>query len=123
MRSAPTRATRRPKARAGAALARLIQAGQADGDIRPDVTVDDIYLLFSTAPTARPPAARARWLTLTLTGLATGARPTWPVKPATGTWSSAPSPPTHGCGGKGSVHQWSGEQKPGAFGSGRCQRA
>ncbi|MEU6471109.1 TetR/AcrR family transcriptional regulator [Streptomyces massasporeus] len=68
--------------RAGTALAALIQAGQADGDIHRDVTVDDIYLLFSTAPTDQPPAARARWLTLVLTGLtthnrtdATGPRP------------------------------------------------
>ncbi|WP_240496228.1 hypothetical protein [Streptomyces torulosus] len=62
------------EARAGAALAALIQAGQADGDIRQDVTVDDIYLLFSTAPTDRPPAARARWLSLVLTGLTTHTR-------------------------------------------------
>ncbi|MGY5048402.1 helix-turn-helix domain-containing protein [Streptomyces sp. 900105755] len=62
------------EARAGAALAALIQAGQADGDIHQDVTVDDIYLLFSTAPTSQPPAARARWLTLVLTGLTTHTR-------------------------------------------------
>ncbi|MGW3124109.1 TetR/AcrR family transcriptional regulator [Streptomyces sp. NPDC001107] len=62
------------EARAGAALAALIQAGQADGDIHQDVTVDDIYLLFSTAPTDQPPAARARWLTLVLTGLTTHTR-------------------------------------------------
>ncbi|MGW4240862.1 SbtR family transcriptional regulator, partial [Streptomyces sp. NPDC004749] len=62
------------EARAGAALAALIQAGQADGDIHPDVTVDDIYLLFSTAPTSQPPAGRARWLTLVLTGLTTHTR-------------------------------------------------
>ncbi|WP_185149720.1 hypothetical protein [Streptomyces sp. Ag109_O5-1] len=59
------------EARAGAALAALIQAGQADGDIQQDVTVDDIYLLFSTAPTNQPSAARTRWLTLVLTGLTT----------------------------------------------------
>ncbi|MFE2944050.1 TetR/AcrR family transcriptional regulator [Streptomyces sp. NPDC059255] len=61
--------------RAGAAVAALIRAGQADGDIHPDVTVDDIYLLFSTAPTDRPPAARARWLTLVVPGLTALARP------------------------------------------------
>ncbi|MEU3341982.1 helix-turn-helix domain-containing protein [Streptomyces sp. NPDC002144] len=65
---------REAEARAGAALAALIQAGQADGDIHQDVTVDDIYLLFSTAPTDQPPAARARWLTLVLTGLTTHTR-------------------------------------------------
>ncbi|MFE0254705.1 TetR/AcrR family transcriptional regulator [Streptomyces sp. NPDC059010] len=57
--------------RAGAAVTALIRAGQADGDIHSDVTVDDIYLLFSTAPTDQPPAARARWLTLVATGLTT----------------------------------------------------
>lgn len=57
--------------RAGTAVTALIHAGQADGDIHPDVTVDDIYLLFSTAPTDQPPAARARWLTLVTTGLTT----------------------------------------------------
>ncbi|MCL6732322.1 TetR/AcrR family transcriptional regulator [Streptomyces neyagawaensis] len=62
------------EARAAAALAALIQAGQADGDIHQDVTVDDIYLLFSTAPTDQPPAARARWLSLVLTGLTTHTR-------------------------------------------------
>ncbi|MFD5949675.1 TetR/AcrR family transcriptional regulator [Streptomyces collinus] len=62
------------EARAGTALAALIQAGQADGDIHQDVIVDDIYLLFSTAPTDQPPAARARWLTLVLTGLTTHTR-------------------------------------------------
>lgn len=60
--------------RAGAAVAALIREGQTVGDIHPDVTVDDIYLLFSTAPTDQPPAARARWLTLVTTGLTT-ARP------------------------------------------------
>ncbi|MEW2615379.1 hypothetical protein AB0937_35395 [Streptomyces sp. NPDC047880] len=59
------------EARAGTALAALIQAGQADDDVHQDVTVDDIYLLFSTAPTDQPPTARARWLTLVLTGLTT----------------------------------------------------
>ncbi|MEU6610254.1 helix-turn-helix domain-containing protein [Streptomyces shenzhenensis] len=60
--------------RAATALAALIQAGQEDGDIHPDVTIDDMYLLFSTAPTGQPAAARARWLTLFLPGLTTRAR-------------------------------------------------
>ncbi|MFC4562980.1 TetR/AcrR family transcriptional regulator [Nocardiopsis mangrovi] len=60
--------------RSGAALARLIQAGQADGDIHPDITVGDFYLLFSAIPTDRSPAARARWLTLVLPGLTTHPR-------------------------------------------------
>ncbi|MFD9504211.1 TetR/AcrR family transcriptional regulator [Streptomyces sp. NPDC060035] len=61
--------------RAGKAVATLIHAGQADGDVHPDVTVNDIYLLFSTAPTEQPPVARARWLTLVVPGLTTQARP------------------------------------------------
>ncbi|RMI30306.1 TetR/AcrR family transcriptional regulator [Nocardia stercoris] len=61
--------------RASAAVAALIRAGQAAGDIHPDVTVADIYLLFSAAPTDRPHSARARWLTLVLPGLTTRARP------------------------------------------------
>ncbi len=60
--------------RANAALATLIKAGQADGDIHPDVTVHDIYLLFTSAPTDQPAAARTRWLTLVLPGLTTHAR-------------------------------------------------
>ncbi|MEU6251413.1 helix-turn-helix domain-containing protein [Streptomyces sp. NPDC047043] len=64
------------EARAGAALATLIQAGQADGDIHQDVTVDDLYLLFNNVPTEEPPASRDRWLTLVLTGLTTHTRTT-----------------------------------------------
>ncbi|MFF4835508.1 TetR/AcrR family transcriptional regulator [Streptomyces sp. NPDC001315] len=60
--------------RAGAAVAALIRVGQADGDIHPDVTVSDIYLLFSTAPTDQPRTARARWLALITPGLTTRAR-------------------------------------------------
>ena len=40
--------------RAGAALTDLIGIAQADGDVRSDVTVADLYLLFTTAPTDRP---------------------------------------------------------------------
>ncbi|GAA1257788.1 TetR/AcrR family transcriptional regulator [Streptomyces aureus] len=60
--------------RAGVAVAALIHAGQADGDIHPDVTVNDIYLLFSTAPTDQ--TSVDRWLTLVVPGLTTQARPT-----------------------------------------------
>jgi AcrR family transcriptional regulator len=57
------------EARARTALAELIQAAQDDGDIRDDVTVEDLYLLFSSAPTDREPEARSRWLALILQGL------------------------------------------------------
>ncbi|TDC75528.1 TetR/AcrR family transcriptional regulator, partial [Streptomyces hainanensis] len=59
------------EARAGTAVTTLIEAGQADGDIHPDVTVGDIYLLFSTAPTDQPATTRTRWLTLVTAGLTT----------------------------------------------------
>ncbi len=57
--------------RAGAALADLIHAAQADGDVHPDVTVADLYLLFTTAPTDRPAEDRARWLQLALRAITT----------------------------------------------------
>jgi len=53
----------------------LIKAGRAAGEIHSDVTVDDIYLLVSSAPTDQPPAARDRWLTLVLPGLTVLGRP------------------------------------------------
>jgi AcrR family transcriptional regulator len=55
--------------RATKALAQLIKAARADGDIYPDVSVDDLYLLFANAPTDREPAARSRWLILALRAL------------------------------------------------------
>ena len=55
--------------RAARPLAQLIHTAQAQGDLRADFSVDDLRLLFFTFPTDQPPAARARWLTLLLTGL------------------------------------------------------
>jgi AcrR family transcriptional regulator len=60
------------EARASDALASLIEAGKATGEVHADVTVDDIYLLISSAPTDQPPRARARWLALVLPGLEAG---------------------------------------------------
>jgi AcrR family transcriptional regulator len=60
--------------RAGATLTHLLRIAQADGDIHPDVTVADLYLLFTTAPADRPAAARARWLELALRALTTRTR-------------------------------------------------
>jgi len=60
--------------RAGAALDELISAAQADGDLHPDVTVDDFFLLLATAPIDQPAEVRARWLTLLLPGLTAGGR-------------------------------------------------
>lgn len=60
--------------RAGEALAQLIAAGQTIGEIHPDITVADVYLLMSAAPTDQSEAARTRWLTLVLPGLTNSAR-------------------------------------------------
>ncbi|MEV0284045.1 helix-turn-helix domain-containing protein [Kribbella sp. NPDC050820] len=60
--------------RARAAVDALIEAAQRDGDLHPDVTVDDFYLLISSAPIDQPPAVRARWLTLVFPGLTTRGR-------------------------------------------------
>ncbi|MEU8201425.1 helix-turn-helix domain-containing protein [Streptosporangium sp. NPDC049046] len=63
-------AARQDEVRATRALGELIHAARAKGDLRGDFTVDDLYLLFSTAPTDQPEPVRARWLALLLTGLA-----------------------------------------------------
>jgi AcrR family transcriptional regulator len=68
-------ATIEDEQRSAAALAELLKLGKADDDIHPDVTVDDVYLLFSTAPSDQPRAARCRWITLVLPGLTTHPRP------------------------------------------------
>jgi hypothetical protein len=57
--------------RPGAALTDLIGIAQADGHIHPDVTVADLYLLVTTAPTDRPAEDRARWLELALRAITT----------------------------------------------------
>jgi AcrR family transcriptional regulator len=57
--------------RIAAALAELIARGQAAGDIRPEVTVDDLFLLLTTAPIDRAPEVRGRWLALVLRGITT----------------------------------------------------
>ena len=55
--------------RAGAAVTELLEAAQQDGDVRPTITVDDIYLLVATAPTDQPQIGR--WLELVLPGITT----------------------------------------------------
>lgn len=61
------------EARAGAALASLIALGQEAGDIRQGITVDDFYLLMTTAPTDQSAEVRHRWLELVLPGISTSA--------------------------------------------------
>jgi len=55
--------------RAVDAIAALLQHGQSGGDLHPDITVADIYLLFASAPTDRPRTDRHRWVSLVLQGL------------------------------------------------------
>lgn len=55
--------------RAYAAVAELVDAGRDAGVLRPDATAEDFALLLFTAPTDRPPAVRARWLTIHFDGL------------------------------------------------------
>jgi AcrR family transcriptional regulator len=55
--------------RAGTALAAIIDAARADGDVRDDLTVEDFYLLMTSAPTDQPVEALHRWLDLVLYGL------------------------------------------------------
>ncbi|WP_144796089.1 TetR/AcrR family transcriptional regulator [Microbacterium paludicola] len=58
-------------ARVEAALAGLVVQGQADGDIRPEITVDDLFLLMTTAPVNQAVEVRERWLQLVLPGITT----------------------------------------------------
>ncbi|MFF8772184.1 TetR/AcrR family transcriptional regulator [Kitasatospora sp. NPDC015120] len=64
-----------PLQRVTAALNTLIRTGQAEGDIHPDVTLDDFHLLLDGAPARRTPEAADRWLTLVLPGLTARGRP------------------------------------------------
>lgn len=57
--------------RAGNALGELIALAQAAGDVRPEVTVADVYLLMATAPADEPAPVRARWFELMLPGITT----------------------------------------------------
>jgi hypothetical protein len=44
---------------------------QLAGDVRPSVTVADLYLLMTTAPLDQPAPVRQRWLELILPGITT----------------------------------------------------
>lgn len=52
--------------RAAAALSGLIGMGIAAGQVRPDLTVEDIYLLISAAPLDQAAEVRDRWTALVL---------------------------------------------------------
>ncbi len=55
--------------RARRAMDILLAAAKADGDIRIDMTSDDLFLFIRTAPASAPKAARARWLEIMLSGI------------------------------------------------------
>lgn len=57
------------QARAATALDAPLARGRNEGTVAADLTVADIYLLITTAPTDQPAPARARWLDLALRGL------------------------------------------------------
>lgn len=61
--------------RAVQALQRLLDTAKATGELHPDITIDDFFLLLSTAPLDSPAPVRARWRTLVLPGLTTTGRP------------------------------------------------
>jgi AcrR family transcriptional regulator len=50
------------------ALERIVAAGIDRGDLRPDMTLDDCFLFFATAPIDQPAPVRERWFTLMLDG-------------------------------------------------------
>ncbi|WP_029947379.1 TetR/AcrR family transcriptional regulator [Leifsonia aquatica] len=47
----------------------LVTAAIEAGDLRPDVTADDIFLLMTTAPTSAADLQRERWLDIVTAGL------------------------------------------------------
>ncbi|MDT0347322.1 helix-turn-helix domain-containing protein [Streptomyces sp. DSM 44938] len=52
-------------------LARIVEAGHAEGSLHPDVTAADLMLMMSTMPGDElPEEARRRWVQLILRGLA-----------------------------------------------------
>ncbi|SDD56510.1 TetR/AcrR family transcriptional regulator [Glycomyces harbinensis] len=55
------------------AIERIIAAGKAQGDLRPDLTAEDCYMFFVTVPTEQPSALRERWFTLMVDGFRAGA--------------------------------------------------
>jgi len=55
--------------RARTALRRLVDAAQSDGDMRQEVTPDDIILIMTSAPTQFPKQARDRWLEICIAGI------------------------------------------------------
>lgn len=59
------------EARGQAAVQVLVDAAINDGDLRADITADDILILMLSAPGALPKPARDRWLELVFAGMRT----------------------------------------------------
>lgn len=55
------------------AMERLIEAGKAEGGLRPDLTVEDCFIFFATVPLDEPLAVRERWFALVIDGFRSGA--------------------------------------------------
>lgn len=51
------------------ALGRVIEVGRADGGLRPDLAVSDLYILMVFQPGDAPAVVRRRWLELLRSGL------------------------------------------------------
>lgn len=62
------------EARAVHAMQTLLDLAHAAGQIRPEVTVQDVYLLMETAPADQPPETRRRWFELMLPGITAAPR-------------------------------------------------
>ena len=60
--------------RARTAVSALLDAARADRTIRTDLSIDDFYLLVSSAPADQPPEVLVRWVDLILFGI-TGPEP------------------------------------------------
>ena len=56
--------------RAGAALQSIIDQTLRDETVRPDLSIDDFYLLVSNIPAGQPVSVLDRWVDLILTGIA-----------------------------------------------------
>lgn len=61
--------------RAVRALQALIDAAKDSGELHPDITIDDFFMLLGAAPLDAPAPTRERWLALVLPGLTTAGRP------------------------------------------------
>lgn len=62
-------ATTEQEDRGRTAIESLLRAAQADGDIRPGITADDVYLIMATAPASLDKVSRDRWLEIVLAGI------------------------------------------------------